>query len=203
MFPHPVVTVARDPGSGGNPIAKKVADKLGYEFYDDALIEAIARSAKRRSGVIKKVDEKARGLIQDLVHTILNPEYISQETYVRHLTRAVLSIAHQGRAVFLGRGINFILPPESSLNVLITAPKGTRVKRAVKFENHTAAQAREIIDKVSKDRRDFVATYFKKGYHNPKYYDLIINTSYLDIDDAADLIVQSVKHKFRGRPHKR
>lgn len=193
---NPVITIARDPGSGGNPIAKLVAKKLDYTFYDDALIEAIAKSAKRRTRIIKNIDEKTRNIIQDLVHNLLNPDYVSESTYINHLTKVVLSIAAEGKAVLLGRGTNLIVPNSRSLDVLITSSKKIRIARAVKYEGHTVAKAREIIDKYSKERKDFVSQYFGKGYHNPVHYDLIINTHFFDINQAAELIIAAFKIKF-------
>lgn len=196
IFTHPVITIARDPGSGGNPIGKLVAQKLKYSFYDDELIEAIAKSTSKRTKVIKNVDEKTRTVIEDIVHNLFNPDYISESTYLKHLTNVVLSLAHTGKAVLLGRGANFIIPNADSFNVLITAPKKVRIKRAVYYEGHSITKARAIIDKYSHQRKGFVSQYFNKGYHNPIYYDLVINTEYFDIQAASDIIVTAFRKKY-------
>lgn len=196
LFSKPVITVARDPGSGGKPIAQQVAKRLKFEFYDDSLIEEIAKSARRRKGIIKGVDERSRNLIEDLVHNLFNPEYISEEVYIKHLVKTVLTLANQGKAVFLGRGTNLIIPNTASLDVLVTANKQIRIERAIKHEGHSLRKARQIIDKYSKERREFVSGYFKKGYHNPIYYDLVINTEYFTVNQARDLIISAFEKKF-------
>jgi len=192
----PFITIARDPGSGGKPIAHEVAKNLGFEFYDRALIEAIAKSAKRRHQVVDNVDERTRSAIQDLVHNLFNPEYISDTTYLNHLTRVVLSLASQGKVVILGRGANFIIPRQESLNVLITAPKSVRISRAIEYEHINQKEAKKRIEKISKERRDFVSQYFNKRYANPNYYDLIVNTQYLNLDQATELVISSFRAKF-------
>ena len=193
---HPFITVARDPGSGGRPIAERVAKKLNFDFYDDALIEAIAKSSRKRTKIIKQVDEKTRSTIDDVIHNLFNPEYISDTTYINHLTKVVLALAHKGKAVLVGRGSNFIAPYTEGLNVLVTAPKQVRIERAVKYEKISKKVAKRRVEKISEQRKQFVSQYFSKDYTNPKYYDLIINTEYFDIDGASDLIISAFRKKF-------
>ncbi|MDE7387675.1 MAG: cytidylate kinase-like family protein, partial [Muribaculaceae bacterium] len=42
---HTVVTIGRQFGSGGRVLAKMVADRLGYEFYDKKLLLEAARGS--------------------------------------------------------------------------------------------------------------------------------------------------------------
>jgi len=107
---NPFITISRESGSGGAPIAKMVAGSLGFELYDEKFVEAIAKSAKKRTELIKSVDEKARGLVADVLQSVLNPEYISDMTYIRHAAKVVLTRAHKGKVVFLDRGANFMIP---------------------------------------------------------------------------------------------
>lgn len=192
----PFITIARDPGSGGKPIAKLVAKQLKFKLYDKALVEEIAKSAKLREKTIHQIDEHTRTYIQDLVHSLLNPEYISDTTYIKHLSRVILAIAHQGKAVIVGRGANFILPPDEGLRVLITASKKVRIQRAIAYEKISRREATTRVIKISKQRSDFVSQYFRKYYTNPKHYDLILNTDHYDINTAANVILTAFTQKF-------
>lgn len=194
-FP-PFITVSREPGSGGHPIAEMVAKKLGYSFYDSAIIEDIAKSAKLRKSVLEEVDEKGRSLVTDFIHGLFNPEYVSDATYMRHLCKVILSVAYKGKVVILGRGSNFITPFAAGLHVRVTAPYRVRLQRAIDFEGHSPAKARKVIKGHEKDRKEFVKQYFGKSIVNPKHYDMVINTSFLSMEDAADLIVNAYKKKF-------
>ena len=193
---QPLIIVARDSGSGGHPIAKLTAKKLNFNFYDDKLVEPISKSAKKRTQIIKNVDERSRTNIQDMVYSLFSPEYISDTAYIKHLTNVVLSIAHQDQAVILGRGANFIVPQTDSFNVLITAPLKTRVKRAIKYEKIDIKQARTRIEKTTKERKKFVSQYFNKDYTNNDYYDLVLNTKSYDLNSASDLIIYAFRKKF-------
>lgn len=193
----PSLTIARDPGSGGRPIARLVAKKLGYTFYDEALIKSIAQSTNKRKRIIRQIDERTRNFIEDLVHSVMNPDYISEATYLSHLARTIFAVAAQGRAVFLGRGTNFLLPREHAFHVLITAPYDIRVERAIQYEKVSRAKARAIIAKVTKDREGFVQGYFRQEHNNPEGYDLVLNTEAMSIEMAADIIVAAFKRRWR------
>ena len=193
----PFITVSRESGSGGAPIAKMVAGSLGFELYDEKFVEAIAKSAKKRTELIKSVDEKARGLVTDVLQSVLNPEYISDMTYIRHAAKVVLTRAHKGKVVFLDRGANFMVPSESGLRVRIQAPYKTRVQRAIKYQHIDLESAKETIREYDTERKEFVRQYFGKNISNANYYDLILNTTHMTLEDAKDLIVLAFKRKFK------
>lgn len=201
-FVTPFITIAREPGSGGAPIAQAVAQKLNYDFIDEQIIDEIARSTKRRKEIIRQIDEKSRGGIEDIVHAILNTEYIDDLKYVRELFRVILLHAYKGKVVILGRGANFITPFARGLHVNITAPYKVRVQRAMDFEGHSEALAKEVIAKVEKERKDFVRQYLKKDIDKPNSYDLVLNTTYFRMNEARDVIIEALYRKFSASlPH--
>lgn len=195
-FLNPFVTVARDPGSGGAPIAKAVAEKLGYEFVDEQIVEDIARSTKRRRAIIREIDEKGRSQIDDIVHSLLNAEYVDDETYVKELIKLILSYAHKGHCVILGRGANFITPFGRGLHVSVTAPYDIRIQRAMDYEGHTQKKAKQVIAKIEKERHEFVQQYFKRSIKNRNVFDLTLNTAHFTVPQARDVIVEAFKQKF-------
>jgi len=192
----PIITISRDPGSGGAPIAEAIAKKLGFAYYGCELITAVAKSAKTSRDVIGDIDEKQRSLIEDFVHNSLNPEYISEIKYIKHLAKVILGLNVKGKAVVLGRGSNFMVPAAYALRVRITAPYRVCVARAVRYEGVPYSRAREIINKVAAERAAFVKQYYGKDITNPKYYDLTLNTAYMTIADAVGVIICAFKRKF-------
>lgn len=193
----PFITISRESGSGGAPVAKLVANALGFELYDEKFVEAIAKSAKKRTELIKSVDEKARGLVTDVLQSVLNPEYISDMTYIRHAAKVVLTRAHKGNVIFLDRGANFMVPSESGLRIRIQAPYKVRVQRAIKYQHIDLETAKETIRKYDTERKDFVRQYFGKNISNGNYYDLVLNTAHMTLEDAKDLIILAFKKKFK------
>ncbi len=196
-FSKPFITIARDPGSGGKLVGQAVAKKLGFTFYDHELIEEIAKSTNLRRNILSQVDEKGRSALQDLIQGFINPNYVSDVTYFTQLCKVILSLAYQGNVVILGRGANFITPFAQGLHVRITAPKQVCIQRAIDFEGHTPLKAREVVEKIEADRREFVRQYFSKDIRRAHYYDLTINTMFYKPDEAAEIVLSAFKQKFR------
>lgn len=196
---RPFITVSRDPGSGGRPIARMVAKKLTFRFYDEGIVADIAKNTKMRKSVLRAVDEKSRTLLDDFVHGLLNPDYVSEATYFRNLCKVILSVSYKGSVVIVGRGSNFIAPNAAGLHVRVTAPYRVRVQRAVQYEGHSLAEARQVISNIERERREFVQQYFGKDIHNPKYFDLVINTEFFTIQQATELIIRAFQLKFGKR----
>jgi cytidylate kinase len=192
----PFITISRDPGGGGKPIAMLVAKKLNFKFYDRQLIDEIAKSADARLAIMKAIDEKDRTQTEDFIHNLLNPEYITERHYIKHLCKVVLTLARKGKAVILGRGSNFITPRAFGLHVRVTAPYRVCVARAVQFEHVPYHKARDIIRKTMAERSAFVKEYFGKDITNPKYYDMTLNTTYMNLEDAAETIIMAFHRKF-------
>lgn len=70
----PVVTVARQMGSGGDNIGRKVAEKLGYVYVDRSLIEEIASITDTTVEEVEKYDEKGEGRVKHFLKRLLVPE---------------------------------------------------------------------------------------------------------------------------------
>jgi cytidylate kinase len=196
FFEKPFITIAREPGSGGAPIAKRLAQRLSFTLRDEAIVDELAKSTKKRKTIIKEVDEKGRTYVDNIVHSVLNPEFVDENTYAKALSRIVLNFAHQGNCVILGRGANFIAPFARGLHVNIVAPYDVRVGRAMKYEGFSKERAKEVIARVEKEREKFVKVYFNKEIASRVAYDITINTEYYSIDEATDIIMLAFRRKF-------
>lgn len=195
-FVRPFITIAREPGSGGAPIAKAVAEKLGFTLVDEQIVDEIARSTKKRKAIIHEVDEKSRDRITDMVQSFFNTEYVDDVKYLVELAKVILAYASKGRVVILGRGANFITPFATGLHINITAPYEVRVKRAMDFEGLNRAQAKEVIANVEEEREKFVKQYLRRDLATRNAYDLTLNTTYFQVDEARDVILEAFYRKF-------
>lgn len=198
-FKKPFITIAREPGSGGVPIARAVAQKLGFTCVDEQLIDEIAHSTKQRRELIRAIDEKNRTHVEDIVQSLLNPDYVDDIKYVTELTKVILAYALQGNVVIVGRGANFLTPFGRGLHVNITAPYDIRVQRAMTYEGFSKKKAEEVIAKVEKERKEFVKQYFRKDPSKINSYDLTLNTSLFSVEQASGLIIDAFNRKFSGK----
>ena len=52
-----IITISREYGSGGRLIGKKVAESLGYEFFDKEIIDMAAQESGLSPEFIKKTEQ--------------------------------------------------------------------------------------------------------------------------------------------------
>ncbi len=191
-----VITVSREAGSGGKLIAQKAASRLGVNFYDEELIDLIARKTARRKELIRKLDEKDRFALEDFIKRLLDPEYLSENSFIKNLCWVIGSIAGSRSCVILGRGANFIIPFPAGLHVRIVAPYLTRVGYTQKYEHRTRQDAEKRVKKYDYERKEYIKQYFGKDPSNTNYYDLVLNTERVSIDEAVETIIRAAKLKL-------
>lgn len=195
----PDIAISRDPGSGGQLIAQKLSKKLGWRFFDKALMLELSQELDIPASDLEHIDEHDRSWTSDLLHSIFNPSYVSDVRYITHLKKILIHAAKKGDMVILGRGANLILPPEKCLRVRITASPQTRINNTYKFENKkTKADAAAWVNHVETHRNRFIRQYFGVNPHNPWNYDLVISTDHLSLDQVTNLILHAYKTKFPG-----
>ena len=66
-----VVTITRQFGSMGRPIAKKMAEKLGIEYYDRDIVDQAAKKLNLPVSVVDEVEETAKKVKSEGVRILL------------------------------------------------------------------------------------------------------------------------------------
>jgi cytidylate kinase len=122
--------------------------------------------------------------------------------YFRRLTETVLSLARQGRAVFLGRAADLLLPADRGFRVRIVAPLDQRVSNYALRLSLSPARAREEVGRIDGDRAAFVQHHFRRVAVDPVRHDLIINLGRWSVQQAADLILEAMRRRgiLESRP---
>ncbi len=67
----PVITVSRQAGSGGLPIAQWIARELGLDFFDQDTIEAIADNPDIGTLLLESLDEKKMNALEDWAASVI------------------------------------------------------------------------------------------------------------------------------------
>mgnify|MGYP000448173279 CR=1 FL=1 len=191
--PLPVVTLSREPGSGGNLVAKLVADRLKLDLFHQEIINAMAESADTSVRVIRTLDEKGVSMIEDWVSAAISDRHLWPDQMSHVLMRVIGTIGKHGKAIIVGRGANFVLPPENRFRVRIIAPMDRRVNCVAESYGISKDEARRRVMRTESDRRAFVRKYFHSDIADPANYDMILNTGTLSIESAADAICCSVQ----------
>ena len=188
----PVITLSREPGSGGKLVAKAVADRLGLDLFHQELINAMAQNADTTTRVIRTLDERGLSMIEDWVSAAISERHLWPDEVSRLLMRVIGAIGRHGKAIIVGRGANFVLPPGNRFRVRIIAPLELRVNRVAETYGVSKKEAKRHVLRTESDRRAFVRKYFHSDIGDPANYDLILNTGTLSVELAAAAICSAL-----------
>lgn len=199
--PPPVITVSREFGARGAALARLVADRLGFSYWNRELLAAIAAHARVDPAAMAPFDEHHPSALVDTVRGLM-PEGGSATTsptqadYARELRAVVAEITARGGAVLVGRGVGFLVDPTRALRVRVVSPLPQRIQELARREGVTAAEARAIIDDADRDRRAYVRDLFGREADDVASYDLWLSTGGLSLEAGADVIAAGFRGKF-------
>ena len=184
-----VITVSREPGSGGNLVARGISRKLGLDLFHQEVIHEMAGSAGVSARVMQTLDEKAMTVLDEWIASLVDDRHLWPDQYLQHLMKVVGTIGEHGSAVMVGRGANFIVPPEKRMRVRVVAPMDFRVKHVAREFQVSAETAKRRVVRTESDRRAFIRKYFNADIDDPANYDLIINTGTISVELAVESVI--------------
>lgn len=188
----PVIAVSMQPGSGGYEIARRLAERLDFAFFDKEILRPMATCNNVKPHVLEMVEKHRMTGLEDLISSLLQKEYVHPDQYLRYLKEFVSVLGRVGKSVIVGRGVNFILPKSERFAVRIIAPLETRIKNVAFAFGVSLEEAKSRIKNRAAKRQSFVRENFHAEIEDPLHYDLVINTSRLDTESAVDAIVGTI-----------
>jgi len=188
----PVITVSSQPGSGGRLLAKLIAKRLNIDLFDRDIIKEIAESAHISSAVIETMEKERLTGIEDFISSLVNDRYLWPGVYLDHLMKVVATIASHGNAVIVGRGANFLIPPEKRLSIRVVAPLDARVANVSKEFGVNLEEAKRRVLNRENRRSAFVQQSFHADVADSLNYDLVISMQKLNHDAALGAVIGMV-----------
>ena len=176
-----VIVIGRQYGSGGHDIGKALAEKLGFAFYDNEIIQMTAGSTGYTPQFIKDREEN---MTNSLLYDLVSQMYIYSDTQeaprdaiFESEGKVIRELADKGNCVILGRCADYFLRNrENCLKVYLHAPEDYRVKRIMKTENLSEEDARQKIRKMDRRRSDNYHYYTKRIWGHSGNYDITLDT---------------------------
>lgn len=120
-----VITITREFGSGGRTIAKELANRLGWEYYDYSLIAKIAAQSGYAPEYIERHGEDITSW------NMWNMGFFSlSDSLFLAQRKVILDLAEKGNCVIVGRCADYILEDRTDvLNVFIYADEAWKKDR--------------------------------------------------------------------------
>lgn len=188
-----IITIGRQFGSGGKEIGEKVAQRLGYAFYDKEILTMAAENSGFSPSAMQHYDEKPSGsLIYSLYMTGAatsdNLPLNQQLAFAQF--NVIRKVAQADNCVIVGRCADYVLREKKNLlTVFLHAPieyRADRVMAERAIDN--AALAEKTIKKQDKARADYYNFFTHKKWGDAGSAMLSIDTSTLSSDQVAEAI---------------
>ncbi len=194
-----VITISREFGSGGRTIAKMVADKLGYDYYDRELVSKIAKESGMAEDFIIEQGEYAtsrHSFLYDLsigAAAANGGRSLSDQLYViQH--NIIEDLADKGSCVIVGRCADAILAERKDcLHVFCHADMEYRAKHVVENYGETEVKVEKRIKEKDDKRKVYYRHYTGREFGKAKNYGLTLNTGLIGLEQCAQIIVDVVK----------
>ena len=200
-----VITIARHFGAGGRTLGEMIASKLGFDFYDNEVIQRVSTQARVSVDTVDEMEKDTGGLFKKFLSDIVpkglkdlmisgKQDGIDEEIYVDILKRIINEIADDGDAVIIGRGSQYILKDRDDVfQLLITADEQDRIRFLEDKYQVTHDQAVRAVTQDDKRRANLYQKFGETDYDQPDRYHLVLNTTKLDFETARDLAVELIQ----------
>jgi cytidylate kinase len=196
---RPCVAIASLPGSGGEELGHRLAERLGHGCFGREIVDEIAARQGVPHELMQKLDERVRSAVDRFLADGVQDHRFTESEFMKEVERFVVPIARRGSAVFVGRGSAFLLGPELALRVLVVAPFAQRVVRWARERRLTPHEAAPSLRLEDEKRFDFVRHHFGARLDDPSAFDLAVNTGTLGLDDAVDSAAHAYRRHAEGR----
>ena len=199
-----VITINREMGSGGRTIGRKLADKLGVEFYYKSVLkglqekfnltaEELEQQKGREQGWWATIKRQLMGSVMSsnpYLPTVTNEaDLLDTDEVFKVETEILKGIAEEESCVIAGRsGFYIFRDHPNHLNILIQASLPHRIARVTEKQNISEEEALKVIEKVDKMRENYVNKYTKTSRYDTRNYQLVISMDDINEDDAVELI---------------
>jgi cytidylate kinase len=210
-----VITISRQYGSGGDEVARRVCDLLGYRYFDKRMMAQVASEAGLSSKeVIDSPEDRhqATSFLDRLFGHKVSEAWVTKDEvsgdrvvemaeldskrFVAVLRSLIQTAYEQGNVVIVGRGGQAVLKDQLGvLHVRIEMPFDERARRVGEQQRFGRPEvARDFVAERDRAAADYLRSYYNVDWADPALYHLAINTELFGIEAAAHIVVDALQY---------
>ena len=200
---HFVITIAREKGSGGYDIAKKLSDKLNVPYYDRKLLRIASDVSGINEQLFGEVDERLgkhemlRAAQKVYSGEVLPPDsdnYTSQQNLFQFQAKIITELAEMSSCIIVGRCADYILRGKPYLmRAFVHAPLEERIKRVGTYSlAWNEAEITKYICDQDKNRAEYYKFYTGEDWRDAGHYDISLDSAALGVDGCVSRIVKAI-----------
>ena len=196
-----VVTITRQFGSLGRPVAKRMSEILGIEYYDRDIVDQAAKKLKLPVSVINQEEEKAAkpeiSPFSRMMFPLGKGTSSTQDSIFEAQKNIIEFLAEKHSCIIVGRCSDFILGDEkNSMHIYIYASYEARMKHCTEDLGMEEAEARRMIKLVDEARNSYHMQYAGYLPDDKRFKDILIDSSLFGVEGTAEFLAEAVRKKF-------
>jgi cytidylate kinase len=198
---HYVITITRQFGSLGRPIAKRMSELLDIEYYDRDIVDQAAQKLKLPVSLVDEEEEKATKQSANPFSRMQFPlgkgTSSTQDKIFEAQENIIRFLAEKNNCIIVGRCSDFILSEvERSIHIYIYASYEARLRHCVKELHMEEAEARRTMKCVDEARDSYHMQYAGYLPDDKRHKDILIDSSLFGVEGTAAFLADAVKRKF-------
>ena len=218
-----VVTFSVQVGSDGFSLARGVAEKLGFHYYDWAItsktmgsLGASLAGFATNTGIVDKMlvrlavahlleEEVPEGMVGSGSIEMANEAIrsLSDDSVRTAIEKIVRELAAAGGAVIVGHGSQVVLQDQPGVfKVLVRGSVPVRARRIASAQAMTCEETLAAIEDSDRTRAKFFRRAYGVDWLDAALYDLVVSTDEVAADIGAEFVAAAALNMrgFRGSP---
>lgn len=192
-----VITITRQFGSLGRPIARLVSEKLGIEYYDRDIVEMTSKDLNLPVSTISNVEESAKSAFFNMNYPLGVGTTSVQDSIFDTQRKIILNLAERESCLIVGRCADHILKDyKNIIHIFIYAPYEARLVNCVERLNMRPDEAKKMIASVDKARESYHKHYCGYSMSDKDHKNVMIDSSLLGVEGTCDILTDVIRKKF-------
>lgn len=184
-----IITINRQFGSLGRPIAKLLAERLGIEYYDREIVDKAAKQLNMRVSEISELEESVDKGFFIMKYPLGMGTTDVQDKIFKEQKTIIENIASKESCIIVGRCADAILREYPKLiRIFIYAPKEERMRVCVNDFQMTQSEARRMIQDVDKARDRYHKQYAGYLPNDLSKLNLAVDSSILGVEGTVEFL---------------
>lgn len=207
-----IITIGRQFGSGGRELGRRLADELGIAYYDREILLEVEKRTDYSLNYIENVSEDRPVILPPINYgnsfMVYRDVNMEQSNDVHAMQAKFLKeAAEKSSCVIIGRCADYILRDKNPYRIFVYADMDSRLKRCRTRQRENEAKMSDkkfirFIKSIDKKRRQFYDFYTGIEWGEKSNYDLMINTSNVDIKQLAHNLALLIKDIYAEQEKK-
>ncbi|MCR5690062.1 MAG: cytidylate kinase-like family protein [Clostridiales bacterium] len=203
-----IITVSRQFGSGGRELGKRLAERLGWDYYDREIIDAIAENKGCDPDYVRRTLSNHGWHNVQLTYSSTFSQLLwdpGRSTELLTKEQEILrGIAEMGNdCVIIGRRADVILEEYRPFRLFVCADMSARLERCMRHEQNRPENERltekQILRNIRRIDRNRVLTreiLTGKQRGDSSAFDLTVNTVGWEIPDLTEALAEFALRRF-------